>query len=69
MLIDTIKRRIIQYMNRVPEISKAAFLALINDRVSRLAVSCEHRVIDGTCRLIVVFDNGDREIFRGLKAA
>lgn len=69
MLIDTIKRRIIQGMNRVPEISKATFLALINNRASRLAVDCDRRVIDGTCRLIVVFDNGDREIFRGLKAA
>ena len=63
------KWRIIQGMNRVPEISKAAFLALINLRVSRRAVNCEHRVIDGTCRLVVHFDNGDREIFRGLKAA
>ena len=69
MLIDTIKRRIILYMNRVPEISKAAFLALINNRASRLAVNCDHKIIDGTCRLIIVFDNGDREIFRGLKAA
>lgn len=69
MLIDTIKRCIIRGMVRVPEITKTAFLARLNNRASRRAVDCNHKIIDGTCRLVIVFDNGDREIFRGLKAA
>ena len=56
-------------MNQFPVISKVAFLARINDRARRVAVDTVPEMIDGRCRLMIIFDNGDREIFRGLKAA
>lgn len=56
-------------MHKVPEISKAAFLARINFRAGRFAVDTDYKTIDGRCRLVVIFNNGDREIFAGLQAA
>jgi hypothetical protein len=56
-------------MQKLPEISKAAFLARVNDRARRVAVDSVFELIDGRCRLVILFNNGDREIFAGLQAA
>jgi hypothetical protein len=52
-------------MQRIPKISKTAFLARINNRARRFAVDTIYEMIDGRCRLFIIFNNGDREIFAG----
>lgn len=61
--------RIINNMKKPAEISKSEFLARFNNRAGRFAIDCQHEMIDGKWRLVIKFNNGDREIFHGLKAA
>ncbi len=56
-------------MNHAPHISKDAFLACLNHRFGRVAVDTHYEVIDGECRLVVVYNTGERETFKGLRAA
>lgn len=56
-------------MQRLPEISKTAFLARINFRAGRFAINTTREMIDGQWRLVIIYNDGEREIFAGLKAA
>ena len=62
-------------MEQPIEILKAAFIAHINDMAAKRAVvTCDivnthYQMIDGTTKLILVFEDGSEEIFTGLKAA
>jgi hypothetical protein len=56
-------------MNTAPEISKAAFLARINNRARRFAVNTHCILQNGKSVLLIEYDNGDREPFRGLDRA
>ena len=69
MLLESLKRRIIRYMDRAPDISKIAFLTCLNNLARRVAVDSHYEVVDGECRLVIVYDSGERETFKGLRAA
>ncbi len=70
MLIETIKRRIIQCMNQAPIIiSQAALLARLNDRAGLRAVDCRYIKRGDLDVLMIYYDNGDVREFKGLKAA
>jgi hypothetical protein len=56
-------------MKQAPNISKAAFLARFNDRARRFAVDARFINDGGKCRLVIVYDNGEREPFRGFSRA
>jgi hypothetical protein len=56
-------------MQRAPQISKAAFLARLNERARRFAVDVHYIRDNGKCRLVIVYENGDREQFRGFGRA
>ena len=51
-------------------ISKPALLARLNDRAGFRAVDCRHvEKPDGSCALVIFYDNGEAREFRGLEAA
>ena len=56
-------------MQRAPEISKVAFLARLNDRARRFAVDAHFITDSGECRLVIVYDTGEREPFQGFARA
>jgi len=56
-------------MRTAPQISKAAFLARINNRARRFAVDSYYRQHNGQTVLFIRYDDGSTEIFTGLKAA
>jgi len=69
MLLFSFFGRIIQYMEQATTISKAAFLALLNSGAKRVAVDTEYDRSHAKTRLVILYNNGDREIFKGLRAA
>lgn len=56
-------------MKQPTKIHKAAFLARINQRAARRAVDTYYDRIGKADRLVIVYDNGEREVFKGFKAA
>ena len=56
-------------MDRVPNIRKEAFIARVNDREGRRVVDTCWEMVEGEQKLILLLDNGEREIFKGLRAA
>ena len=69
MLASRLKRADNSNMQRLPEISKAAFLARFNDRACRVAVDCHYEFIGDRWRLVIEFDTGERELFAGFNKA
>lgn len=69
MLESILNRAHNNNMERAPHISKAAFLARINERARRFAVDCRHEKQGDKSVLVIKYDNGQTEIFSGLKAA
>jgi hypothetical protein len=56
-------------MQTAPQISKAAFLARINDRARRFAVDSYYTQQNGQTVLLVTYDDGSKKVFRGLDRA
>ena len=56
-------------MDRLTEITKAAFLAKFNECRNRTAVDAQYRTINGSSKLIIVFEDGSEEIFTGFPKA
>jgi len=56
-------------MNQATEISKKAFLARLNELRQRAAVDTEYETINGETKLILVLEDGSRQVFEGLRAA
>ncbi len=48
---------------------KKAVMAFLNERRNRIIVDTSYEMIDGKQKLILLLDNGQREIFKGLRAA
>ena len=57
-------------MERMPQISKAAFLARINFRAGRFAVDSFYKRSDnGKADLVIEYDDGSKKVFRGFDRA
>lgn len=56
-------------MNRAVHIHKKAFIAMVNDRRKRTVVDTRYTFVKGENKLILVFEDGSQEIFKGLRAA
>ena len=56
-------------MDRLITVHKKAFIARVNDRRGRRVVDTCYEMVDGEQKLILLLDNGKREIFKGLRAA
>ena len=56
-------------MDRLHNMNKKAVIAFLNDRRERSVVDTRFEMVDGEQKLILVLDNGRREIFKGLRAA
>ena len=51
------------------EILKSAFIAHVNDMRRFTVVDTHYKIIDGSAKLVLVFENGSEEIFKGVRAA
>jgi len=51
------------------EIDKKALIARLNELRQRPIVDTEYETANGVTRLVLVFENGHREVFKGLRAA
>jgi hypothetical protein len=56
-------------MSRTVEISKRAFIARLNQQARRVVVDTFYKVIDGEQKLILKYNDGSQEIFKGLRSA
>jgi hypothetical protein len=56
-------------MNRAIQINRKAFIALLNQQRRREVVDFEYVTERGVTRLVLIFDTGERSVFRGLQAA
>ena len=57
-------------MDRAINLSKKAFIAMLNDRARRrVVVDTFYKVIDGKQRLVIQYSDGSQEVFKGLRAA
>lgn len=56
-------------MDQAPHIHKKAFIALVNDRRKRLVVDTRYAFDNGENKMILIFDDGLEEIFKGLRVA
>jgi len=56
-------------MNNAVHIHKKALIAMINEHRKRVVVDTQYTFDSDTNKLILIFDDGSQEIFKGLRAA
>jgi len=54
-------------MQQTIEISKPAFLAVVNDVCRRAVVDTRYEVVDGIQKLILIYSDGSEAVFKGLR--
>jgi len=54
-------------MQQTVEISKPAFLAVVNDVCRRAVVDTRYEVVDGIQKLILIYSDGSEAVFKGLR--
>lgn len=56
-------------MDQTTTITKKAFIAHLNDLRNRVVVDTEFRMIAGSQKLVLIYEDGKQETFKGLRAA
>ena len=53
-------------MDAMPNIQKKAFIAMMNNQAKRLIVDTAYKTVGKSTRLVLIYDNGEREVFSGV---